>query len=469
VLHGELQLDDLREIQANPALRDLGGAARAAARGALLGGGRPLTDLTFALDRRLFGPGVAPLHATSLALHLLAAALVWGFTRRILARAGAARAGPVALAVAGLFALHPIQTEAVSYLSQRSEVLASALYVAALLALLAADDRGRSRAGVAAWAAGLAAFALALAAKPVAVTLPLAWLLVAVAVPPRGPGPGLRWRERLLLAAPLIALGAVHAWRGLAGAAGSPHAGFSVPGLGPGEYLSTQPRALATYLRLLVWPAGQNVDWAIPAAPTIADPAAMVAGLLPLAVAAAGLALLAWARRRGAGDGHGTPAGADAAAARVAGLGLLWFFLLLAPTSSVVPLADALVEHRLYLASWGPFAAAAVLAERALARVRWRHAGTAGAAVVGAAWLSLALATFARNAVWETRVALWSDAAAKSPGKARVHLGLGHALRERWDLGNHRAVVDDDPAGLHLGPELGQTRRIEGHQHMRRR
>jgi tetratricopeptide (TPR) repeat protein len=112
---------------------------------------------------------------------------------------------------------------------------------------------------------------------------------------------------------------------------------------------------------------------------------------------------------------------------------VLWFFLLLAPTSSVVPLADLLAEHRVYLASWGLLVAGTVLVERLLSRLGQRRAAWAGAVLVGAAWLALGAATHRRNAVWETRLAYWTDAAAKSPQKARVHLGLGQALGATGD------------------------------------
>lgn len=97
--------------------------------------------------------------------------------------------------------------------------------------------------------------------------------------------------------------------------------------------------------------------------------------------------------------------------ARVTGAGVLWFFLLLAPTSSVVPLVDLLVEHRLYLPSLGIFLASVAAAERALDG--WApprlHAG-----LVAATWLVLAGLLHARNAVWESRRALWADATAKN-------------------------------------------------------
>jgi tetratricopeptide (TPR) repeat protein len=426
VLDGEHQLDDLRTIARNPVVRDVGLAARGALAGLVRGGGRPLTDLTFAVDRALLGPERRGAHLISLAFHLVVAGLVFAFTRRVLGLAGAARPDAQALVVAGLFALHPLQTESVSYLSQRAEVLSSGLYLATLLLLLSAERQGRTWRGALAWLGSIVSLGLALAAKPIAVTLPAAYVLLAWAVPSPAARTGLAgWRARSGLLAPLVALAGVHAAGTLAATAGRADAGFSIPGLSPGTYLATQARVVATYLRLILWPAGQCADWDFPASRSLGDPAVLGGAALLVALAAGAIGL---ARRARARDGE------DAAAWRVAAFGVLWFFLLLSPTSSIVPLADVIAEHRVYLASWGVLVAVAAIAERLLARLAPRRAALAGVTLVAAAWLALGAATHRRNAVWETRLAFWTDAAARSPEKARVHLGLGQALAATGDL-----------------------------------
>jgi tetratricopeptide (TPR) repeat protein len=115
----------------------------------------------------------------------------------------------------------------------------------------------------------------------------------------------------------------------------------------------------------------------------------------------------------------------------VTAFGVVWFFVLLAPTSSVVALADVLMEHRLYLASWGVFLAAAVLASSLVerwSRPRWFTA------VVICLCLGLALASYLRVGLWQSKLALWSDCAAKSPRKARVHHGLGNAYGKEGNM-----------------------------------
>jgi Flp pilus assembly protein TadD len=433
VLGGELVFDDLPQLAGNAALRDLPAALRDFLP-ALLSGRRPVTVLTFALNHALTGLQPWALHATNVAIHLVVTALAFAFARAMLRLAGAAHPTGLAVAAAGAFALHPLQSQAVSYLVQRAEALAAGAYLGTLLLLLEAERRGPGRRGAAAYLGALATFLVGLGAKATLVTLPLAWLLAAFAVPTAAARATLAtWPRRLLLLAPFAALVAAFAQRTVGRMEGATDAGFSVPGLAPLQYFLTQWQVLLTYLRLLVWPAGQSVDWAFPTARSLADPAVVMSGLALLALLAAAASLLSFGRRWPDGD-------PDRAAARLAAFGVGWFFVVLSATSSVIPRQDVLVEHRLYLASLGVFLALAVGAERLLAHqdLPEPRRAVAAALLTGAVWLGLAAALHRRNAVWESGVALWGDAVAKAPHKARVRLGLGNALLAR---GDHEGAV----------------------------
>jgi Flp pilus assembly protein TadD len=177
-----------------------------------------------------------------------------------------------------------------------------------------------------------------------------------------------------------------------------------------------------------VAPAGQNVSHGFPASTGLGEPAtlAAVAGVLALLAAA----LLAWRHAERAGPGRALPA-------RVAAFGVLWWFLLLSPTSSVVPIADLVAEHRVYLALLGPALALAVAADAALAaraaRPRW------GVAAAAAVLLLLGGATAARAAVWRSAVSLWADAAAGNPSDPRVAGNHAYALAEAGRIEEARA------------------------------
>jgi Flp pilus assembly protein TadD len=111
-----------------------------------------------------------------------------------------------------------------------------------------------------------------------------------------------------------------------------------------------------------------------------------------------------------------------------------WFFLVLAPTSTFLPIADVLVEHRVYLASWGLFLAAVLGGNRLLGGMRPGQRDLAAALAVGAVWSVLAVALHRRNAVWEGDLVFWQDVVTKAPGKARPRLGLGVAKLRHGDL-----------------------------------
>lgn len=425
-LPGEFQLDD-GDILRSARVRDLGAFAAPAAWSP---SGRPLTAFTFALDHALHGFDTRGWHATSLALHLVAIVLAFGLARRVSARAGVPRPGVAALAAAAIFALHPIQTESVSYLSQRAEVLAALLTFAGVLLLLRADDAPRRGRRVALVAGALATHALGLASKPSAAVMPALWLAIAVALPTAGERALSRARRlasRLPAALPLLALSGAAALGGLWATRGSAHAGLDVPGAPWPLYVATELRVVPRYLALLLWPAGQNVDWDVRFATRLAEP-----GVLAGAALVAGVVALAAVGSRRDGED------ARSAAARAAAVGIVWFLVALSPTL-LVPLADPLAEHRAYLATWGFGIAVAAGASALHERLASRRGLLGLGACAAAAVVALATATARRNEVWRTPLALWADAAARSPGKGRPHANLCRALLLAGDP--HRAVA----------------------------
>lgn len=433
-LDGELLFDDAT-ILTDPRVREpLGRGLQG-----WLASPRPVTAATFALQAALGGLAPRPLHLGNLLLHLAAVLLAFALSRETLRRAGLAAPEGPALAAAALFALHPLQTGAVAYVVQRAEVLAAGLMLAALLLLLRRDEAASGRRAPLA-AGAILLHALALGAKPIAATLPALWLLHAALLPPPAEvttTAARRLRARLPLALALLALSAVAAWRGLAATAGSTHAGFSVPGLSAADYLATQLRVVPSYLGLLLWPAGQCGDWFVAPSRSFLEPAVLAGGLLLAALAAGALWLAGRAAGRHAGwpgDGHAERQGDGLALARTAAFGLFSFLLALSPSSSVIPLLDAKAEHRVYLALLGPALALAAVAAVALRRVSpGRAPGRAlpwGAALAVAVCGAAAVATWQRSAVWATALGFWSDAAERSPGKARVQLNLGVALSD---------------------------------------
>jgi len=397
--------DDRVTVMGNPSLRDLSNLE-----GVLLHQRfRPLVNLSYALDYAAWGQEPAGYHATNIAIHLLNVLFLFAFATRLL---GHTREGPARSAsnwlpavAAALFAAHPLMTQAVAYVSGRSELLSTTFFLTALLCLQPVLHSGRWR-----WCApALLAWGAALACKETAATLPVvvfAWDRLLVA--PKQGG----WSRRLRrLHAPLIGI------VGLGGLArlltfqlveGNP------TGVGMLQNIPTQAIVLWRYLGLLVLPVQQSLIHPVRAVETFFDP---VAG-----VAAAGLIALGsglWRVRK---------------RWPLETLGGVWFFAALAP-STLIPLTEPMSEHRLYLANAGAFLFSAASFTRGidwLARSRPQVVLPAWV-LAGCILIALGVATVSRNEVWRDPVSVWSDAVQKAPNVFAPHYALADAHSERGD------------------------------------
>jgi Tfp pilus assembly protein PilF len=440
-LHGEFVFDDLHTVQLNRNIHNIDRYLQQASLQNVMRGNRVLTDITFGLDYKVAGNDPFLFHATNLAIHLGVTLLIFFFTRRMLSLSGLASADFLALAVAAIFSLHPLQTQAVAYISQRAESLATAFYLASLLLLGSAEHRGRCTSGVALYLSSFALFAVGLAAKVIVVTLPATYLLTGLLTGPNQRNALARLRNRLALVAPHVLL-VLYATFSAAltgpGLLKGGTAGLDIPFLPPGRYFLTQWHVIGTYLRLLFWPAGQNLDWDFPLANGIGDPVVLACGLLLATLLV--VASIFCIRCRARTDNMG-------ARGRVVTFGIFWFFLILAPTSSVIPLADVLMEHRLYLASWGVFFAVVVLASAVTERITRHRRSRLAVVVLLGLCAFFAISTYVRARLWSSALLLWTDVVANSPNKARAHLGLANAYRL---AGQAQQAIDEGQTALRL-------------------
>jgi len=184
------------------------------------------------------------------------------------------------------------------------------------------------------------------------------------------------------------------------------------------------------YLGLLLVPAGQSIVHPVRQISSVLDP-----WLLLSAALLAGIAIVAWRLR------HRAP---------LAAFGVLWFFLVLAPSSSVVALRESMAEHRAYLASCGLFiVAGAALARWAGSERAARGAAARGFAAVALVVIVLGALTVQRNHVWSSSIALWAEAAGRAPMYWEPHYSLGDALREqrrcKEAIEEYRVVIDLRP------------------------
>jgi tetratricopeptide (TPR) repeat protein len=364
-------------------------------------GVRPFLMFTFWVNSHMAGTQPYLYHLFNLLFHVVNSLLVFLIARKLISWAGSegrVRDGLAAFAGA-LFLLHPVQTESVSYVASRSENLSALLLFGAIAVFVL-----RRRMAVS-WPVSLAILILygaAVSTKEHTVVLPAILLLIDYFWNPGFSLVGIRRNWKLY--APLLAGGALAAWS-VAPLLSSPTAGFSVKGLPWYDYFYTQWRALWIYFRLFVLPFGQSADYNYPIVRTPFDPWALagLAGLLIL------LASAVYFRKR----------------YPLACFGFLAALVLLAPTSSVVPIADAVTERRLYL----PMLGLVLVVVELLRQWRARRHVVVGTAV--AVLVVLSFLCFQRNQVWASDVTLWEDAVAKSPRNWRAHFQLGVAYLEQ--------------------------------------
>jgi protein O-mannosyl-transferase len=370
---------------------------------------RPVLYATYWLNSRMSGDDPYSYHVLNLVFHLIASTLVFFIVRRFVEwswpESSSARRNLLAGFAAAVFLLHPIQTEAVAYLAGRSDSLSVMLLLAAFAVFLYRPRRQISWSMV---VVVLALFGAALLAKQHTIVLPALLLLTDYWWNPGFSWKGVRGNWKLYTTMIVGAVLVLFKYWDLIKS--SPSAGFSLKAFTWYQYFFTQCRALFVYIGQFVLPVHLDADWDFPVSRTIFDHGAIV-GLLALAL----LIGLAWHYRR---------------RFPLATYGFLVFLLLMAPTSSILPIADPIADRRLYLSMIGLLLILVDLLGRV--RVEPRKLATAcGVVLLAAAWT-----THAHAAIWSDPVSLWRDTAQKSPNKRRVHFQLAFAYNDagRCDL-----------------------------------
>jgi len=419
-----LLLDDGASIADNLSIRRLWplGPVLAPPNGAGVGG-RPLFNLSLALNYAGGGTAVAGYHLVNLLIHVLAAWTLYALVRRTLGRpVMAARfgadAGVLALIVAALWAWHPVLTESVTYLSQRSESLMGLCYLLTLYAFVrGADAEEIGRPG--AWyVLSVLACLGGVATKEVMVTAPVMVLLYDRTFVSGGFLPA--WRRHrplyLGLAATWLPLAYFLSTLHLRGAGGG-------QGVSAWAYATVECRVVVDYLRLALWPRPLIFDYGmfVPARLAEVWPSALVLAAL---LAATVIAL----RRR-----------------PMAGFAGAWFFLILAPTSSVVAIiGQPMAENRLYLPLAGIVVLGVLGGFLALGRKLWP--------VCAVLALVLGAAAAQRNRAYRSAATLWSDTVAKDPANARAHNNLGDVWSQ--EPGRTGEAIAEYQAALRLQPDF---------------
>jgi tetratricopeptide (TPR) repeat protein len=386
-------------------------------------------------------------HAVNLLVHLAAALTLFGIVRRtLLSEPLRARFGPssttLALVVSLLWVVHPLTTASVTYVIQRAESLMALCYLLTVYCAIRAMDAGGARGGRLGWgAASVAACALGMATKESMVTAPLAvmlWDFQFVRSPdgaeqasPRAssafrPVLAQRWPLYASLAATWIVLALL-----VAGDHRPYAAGFHFAEWPWWRYLATQAGVLLHYLRLvfLPWPLVLDYDWpAVGSVRSAFGPIAVMSALATATVAAV-------ARRQPVGF----PAGV--------------FFLVLGPTSSVLPIvSEVAAEHRMYLPLAAAVAIVVPVAATALKRAGISH--RIGVLTVILLAAGLCTMTLARNRDYQTFERIWLDTVQKRPANARARTNYATALLQQ---GRYAEAEEQSRAAVAVRPRMTEA------------
>lgn len=394
-------LDDENILERTPTVRTFGAAWNTSPT-------RRVGMLSFALNYRVHGLNLVGFHATNIAIHAAAGLALFGLVRGTLRSPSLQdrfgdQADWLAWGVAALWLLHPLQTGAVTYTIQRFESLMGLWFLLSMLGLL----YGATRSASGFWyALCLVAAILGAQTKEVLAVLPvvaLAYDRIFLANGWRDVARRRGWVHGGLVA---IACWMVYASRAAFDPAHGGSAGFGLKRVTPWEYLSSQAGVLLHYLKLTVWPDRLCFDylWPVARSPGQIYPQ----GLVILAL----LALTVWALWRRPALGF---------------LGLCWFAIL-APTSSVVPIADLAFEHRMYL-PLAPLVTLGVLGAASLTE-KFGRRPHAWMGVIGLAIAVLAVRTVIRNADYNDPLRLWKSVLAVNPGSYRAHNQLAQHYQE---------------------------------------
>jgi len=398
-LHGQFVFDDLS--------LPIRGPLQQAPLRTWLSGVRPVLMLSYWLNRQLLGDAPFGYHFVNFIIHCANSVLVYLVISRIFRLAGWVHSQRTRWAIGGsvVFLLHPIQTESVSYIAGRSESLASLFVLVGYLWFLERAERGLS------WTASVIVvifLAIGVGTKENAVSLAGLIILTDAFWPKPFAAEGLRRSWRLYVLLTPLAIGLVAGVFQMLATA--PTAGFSVATSRWYQYAFTEMRAIPAYVRLAILPFGQSLDHDFPISHTAMEHGALFYGFLGLA------AVVGLIRRR-----RHYP---------LACFGILVFLVLLAPTSSVVPIDDPLVERRIYLPLVGLILAACDLCSRiSLQRTKWVYILAGVAIFFGGV-------SFARNQMWGEPDKLLMQAAQEASTNPRPMLNLTEILirNNRCDL-----------------------------------
>lgn len=419
-LFGSFQFDDFNVIVNNPTVHSWSAYLQDLPHGI-----RPLLKLSYLLNW-LADPAPFGFHLVNLAIHLTNVFLVFILVHYFAKPDQFAAHLPLwkdrALITAALFALHPLQTEAVSYICGRSTSLMTLFY----LGSITADLNARELKSRLLQLLSPLLFICALLTKESAVTLPLALLVIEICRT-KGEKPGSRfqrqWPHWLILLAGFMTLIFHPRYLSLLT--------VSLETRSISQNLLTQLHALAYLISRLLLPFNLSIDPDLPVVTAVTFSAGL-GGLLIGATLIAGICSI----RR----------------SPLLALGILWFFLHLLPTNSFLPRLDVVNDRQFYLPGIGLF----FLAASAFDALSAKNPGLRPTLqlLLWVVMITLGGATVRRNLDYRTEITLWEQTVRVSPRKARAFNNLGYAYAQNRQ---YAKAIQAYKRAIALKPDYGKA------------
>jgi tetratricopeptide (TPR) repeat protein len=401
--------------------------------------------LTFALNYKVHGLDVTGYHVINISIHIINALLIYWLVLltfktphlsdrgKLESLSTSSSYGLIAVFSALLFASHPIQTQAVTYIVQRFASLATMFYLLSVVMYIMArlisqsaevniKDHGKKLIlkSVFYYLISVVSAVLAMRTKEIAFTLP-AIIVLYEFIFLEG-----KFKRRILYLIPIIItafiipLSLIATDKPIGEIISDVHGVTIETTMSRLDYLFTEFRVIITYIRLIFLPINQNLDYDYPLYHSFFNVGVFSSFIFLLTIFGLGVYLLYSYRH-------------SFKYTRMISFGIFWFFLTLSVESSIIPIRDVIFEHRMYLPSIGLFIAISssvfMFVERK--KGRWKNIERTVEAGLVVIVITLTVVTYARNNVWKDPVTLWEDVVSKSPKKARGNFNLGIAYKSK--------------------------------------
>jgi tetratricopeptide (TPR) repeat protein len=390
-------------------------------------GRRDVGYLTFALNFALTKLDVKSYHIVNIMVHVCNALLIFFLYRLLLKNLSvsgnsANRDFFVAAAISLIFLAHPVQTGAVTYIVQRFTSLATLFYILSIFLFLKASsvysgkERFFSHPHLSYYLLSIISAVCAMKTKEITLTIPLVILMCEVFMR-RGVGSESYRAKPVIYFVPfiltffVIPLDILSTDQPLGELIGEiTEKTKEAEEIQRSDYLFTQFRVVATYLRLMVLPLWQNLDYDFRLSTSFFEPGVILSFAAHLLIAGIALYIFLKAKR---------------GMALLIPFGIFWFYITLSVESSIIPIRDVIFEHRMYLPSSGLIAAAGAAFVIGKERFQYpRATNYLAAALLFVIIMLLSALTIKRNMLWQDGFALWEDTISKSPMKSRPHANL---------------------------------------------